>query len=145
MSPNTRLCFDERRASSHQRMCWQPAVAMPAITPPLKGSDSSVRNSGRSGGVGDKWQRGTRSVMKANFMTKKRRQVHFFPVYFSSYTHLHNEVKSSHPITESFSPCTPSVINLPSEHGNNLSLLGRGELVKLCCICLQLSLQLNAE
>lgn len=37
MSPNSRLRFDGRRASKHQRSRSQPAVATPAVTPELKG------------------------------------------------------------------------------------------------------------
>lgn len=48
-------------------MCWQPAVAMPAVSPELKGYDCTVRSRGRGGGVGDKQDRGTRRVMKAEF------------------------------------------------------------------------------
>lgn len=78
MSPNTRLCSDWRRASNHQRTRWQAAVAVPAVTPELKGYHYTVRSCGRSGRAGDKWDRGTRRVMKSDFKGREERQEEFF-------------------------------------------------------------------
>lgn len=85
MSPNTGLCSDWRRASNHQRTRWRAAVAVPAVTPELKGYHYTVRSCGRSGRAGDKWDRGTRRVMKSDFKGREGRQevLLFFFLHFS--------------------------------------------------------------
>lgn len=90
MSPNTGLCSDWRRASNHQRTRWRAAVAVPAVTPELKGYHYTVRSCGRSGRAGDKWDRGTRRVMKSDFKGREGRQevlLFFFSTSLFSYRH----------------------------------------------------------
>lgn len=91
-------------------MCLQPAVTTPAITPELKGYNCTVRSCGRSGRVGDKGDRGTGRVMKADLKEKGVRQENVFAFLctFLSYTDATakeaKEEKQYHSLTHDLIP-----------------------------------------